>query len=254
MAYEFYIGNVLLPVAPEKLTVKIKNGNKTYNMMNEGEINVLKTPGLTEIEFEALLPNVRYPFAVYRDGFQGAQFYLDELERLKAEKHTFQFIVSRTKPNGNLLFDTNMTCSLEEYSIVEDASEDGQDVRVSISLKQYREYAVKKCKVKTKKKLDMKKLLSKKSFHLPTGSNGEILVIKRDGKTEMAQIVIKKAITVYNLAKKIYGDGALYTVIAEANYSPSKKEQASGKKTSMWKRSTKLKKGKTALIPLTYYS
>ena len=67
-------------------------------------------------------------------------------------------------------------------------------------------------------------------------------------------IAIFVIVNLYNLAKKIYGDGALYTVIAEANYSPSKKEQASGKKTSMWKRSTKLKKGKTALIPLTYYS
>ena len=63
MAYYFYLGNTLLPVTPQKLQLEMKNANKTYTLINEGEINVLKTPGLTEIEFDALLPNVKYPFA-----------------------------------------------------------------------------------------------------------------------------------------------------------------------------------------------
>ena len=53
MAYHFYLGNMLLPIAPEKFTLKINNANQTYTLINEGEINVLKTPGLTDIEFDA---------------------------------------------------------------------------------------------------------------------------------------------------------------------------------------------------------
>ena len=63
MAYHFYLGNMLLPIAPEKFTLKINNANQTYTLINEGEINVLKTPGLTDIEFDARIPNVEYAFA-----------------------------------------------------------------------------------------------------------------------------------------------------------------------------------------------
>ena len=45
MAYYFYLGkDILLPVAPRKLQMKVKNANKTYTMVNEGEINMLKVP------------------------------------------------------------------------------------------------------------------------------------------------------------------------------------------------------------------
>ena len=43
MAYHFYLGNMLLPIAPEKFTLKINNANQTYTLINEGEINVLNT-------------------------------------------------------------------------------------------------------------------------------------------------------------------------------------------------------------------
>ena len=82
MAYHFYLGNMLLPIAPEKFTLKINNANQTYTLINEGEINVLKTPGLTDIEFDARIPNVEYAFATYKNGFQRADYFLDRLEAL----------------------------------------------------------------------------------------------------------------------------------------------------------------------------
>lgn len=42
--YFFYLDKLLLPVAPEKLEMKIKNQNKTTNLINDGEINKIKTP------------------------------------------------------------------------------------------------------------------------------------------------------------------------------------------------------------------
>lgn len=124
MAYYFYLGKTLLPVAPQKLQLKIKGANKTYTLINDGEINVLKTPGLTDIEFDALLPNVKYPFAVYKNGFTRAKSFLEVLKNYKQDKETFQFIVTRTLPNGKMLFDTNMKVSLESYTIKEDAKVD----------------------------------------------------------------------------------------------------------------------------------
>ena len=33
-----------MPIAPKKLEVKIKNQNKTINLIDNGEINIIKTP------------------------------------------------------------------------------------------------------------------------------------------------------------------------------------------------------------------
>lgn len=123
MAYHFYLGKTLCPVAPSKLQLKIKGQNETLTLINEGEINILKKPGLTEISFDLLLPNVKYPFATYKSGFKRAKHFLDKFEDLKTKKKSFQFIVTRTLPNGKMLFDTNMKVSLEDYTITEDRKE-----------------------------------------------------------------------------------------------------------------------------------
>lgn len=42
MAYSFYLDGVLLPIAPSKLQTKIKNQNKTINLINDGEVTRLE--------------------------------------------------------------------------------------------------------------------------------------------------------------------------------------------------------------------
>lgn len=204
MAYYFYLGNTLLPVAPQKLQLKIDNANKTHTLINEGEINVLKTPGLTDIEFDALLPNVKYPFATYKSGFKRAKTFLQKLEDLKVGKKKFQFIVTRTLPNGKMLFDTNMKVSLESYTIKEDAKNYGQDVMVTIKLKQYRDYGTKTCNVtfaSTKPKVTV--TTPRAAETAPKPQNQTYTVVKGD--------------CLWNIAKKFYGNGSKYTVIYNAN-------------------------------------
>ena len=71
--YDFYLDKTLLPFAPGKLQIKIGNANKTVTLIDGGEVNLLKTPGLSDIEFECLLPQVQYPFSAYPSGFQNAR-------------------------------------------------------------------------------------------------------------------------------------------------------------------------------------
>ena len=52
--YSVYLGSVLLPISPDKLTLKIKNANKTMTLINEGEVNFLKEAGLTDVEFDVV--------------------------------------------------------------------------------------------------------------------------------------------------------------------------------------------------------
>lgn len=200
MAYYCYLEKMLCPVTPSKLQLKIKNQNKTMNLMNESEINFLKKAGLTEISFDLLLPNVKYPFATYKSDFVGAKVFLDKLEELKVNAKPFQFIFTRTFPDGRVLFDTNMKVSLEDYTIKEDSKE-GFDVTVSVKLKQYRDYGTKIVNI-VEDTGTASVQESRETANSP-GSNQTYTVVKGD--------------CLWNIAKKFYGNGSKYTVIAEAN-------------------------------------
>ena len=181
-------------------------------LINEGEVNILKQAGLTEISFDLLLPNVKYPFAVYKSKFVGAKVFLDELEKLKTNKKPFQFIVTRTFPNGKMLFDTNIKVSLEDYDIKEDAKQ-GLDVTVSIKLKQYKDFGTKTCNItfadtksnaaeKSKPKVVAEKPRATENSPAPS-SNQTYTVQKGD--------------SLWNIAKKFYGNGSKYMKIYNAN-------------------------------------
>ena len=64
----FYLKKCLLPVTPEKVTTTINGNNKTVTLISEGEVNILKKAKLTDIEFTCLIPNVKYPFGIYKNG------------------------------------------------------------------------------------------------------------------------------------------------------------------------------------------
>lgn len=205
MAYYFYMGKMLCPVAPSKLQLKIQNENKTLTLINEGEVNILKKAGLTDISFDLLLPNVKYPFATYKSGFVNAKVFLEQLEKMKSSKEPFQFIVTRTLPNGKMLFDTNMKVSLESYDIKED-SKQGFDVTVSVKLKQYREFGTKTCNItfagtKPKATVQPARPASPAS----------------PAPTQNQTYTVKKGDCLWNIAKKFYGNGAKYTTIFNAN-------------------------------------
>ena len=70
--YYFFMGLTQLPVPPARMTVKVRSKNKVINLINEGEANLLKIPGLTEISFDVRLPNKRYPWANYDSSLMGS--------------------------------------------------------------------------------------------------------------------------------------------------------------------------------------
>lgn len=203
MAYIFYLGGVQLPIAPSKLQLKINSNNKTANLINDGEINIIKTPGLTDISFEVLLPNVKYPFATYPDGFKGADYYLEVLEKLKTSTEPFQFILTRTKPNGEYLFDNNIKVTLEDYTITEDAEKYGMDMGVSISLKQYRDYCTKVLSMKDK---------TERSTKVATVEQN-----RTSTKTIASTHTVKSGETLWAICQRELGDGSKYKEIATLN-------------------------------------
>ena len=196
MAYDIYFDKVLLPVAPSKIKTSIKNKNKSIELINEGEVNLLKANGLTEISFTIMLPNQKYPFARYVGGFKNALYYLNILADYKANKKPFQLIISRTLPNGSVNFYTSMKVSLEDYDIEDDVA-DGFDNRVTINLKQYKEYGTKTTDI---------------SAYVRTTQQPRS-VVNNSGKT----YTIQSGDTLWNIAKKKLGNGSRYNEIYKLN-------------------------------------
>lgn len=224
--YEIYFEKVLFPVAPSKIKTKIKNKNKTIELINEGEVNLLKDAGLTEISFSLRLPNVRYSFGVYPDGFKPAIYYLDILEGYKKSKKPFPFKISRVAPDGKVLFYNDMNASIEDYSIDEDANE-GTDIIVSVSLLQHREYGLKTVNLNSQTKA--------KQTARPEGKGAV-----NAGKP----YTIQSGDTLWNIAKEKYGDGTKWKQLYNSNKAVIEAEAkkrgfaSSGSGMRIWPRTT----------------
>lgn len=195
MSYTCYLGGALWPT-PEKIQVKIKGKNKTLVLLNEGEVNFLRSPGLTELVVPFDLPMLT--------GSRSPDYYLGLLERLKVNKETTQFMMIRVAPSDGRLFDTNIKVSVEDYSIVEDAAK-GLDVAVDVNLKQWRDYGTKTITVEEP---------------TDTGQTASVTVEQeRDASTAPTAktYTVKAGDSLWAIAAKYYGSGAQYAKIYNAN-------------------------------------
>lgn len=201
MAYTFYLDEMKLPVTPSTLKTKIKNNNKTITLINEGEVNLLKSAGLTDVSFSFLIPAYAYHFA---EEYQGIENYLNKLESLKTGQEPFQFIVYRESVGGTVLFKTDMTVSLEDYEI-EETADNGNDLTINVNLKQYREFGTKK--LKTKKKA------GKTTVQAKSGNRA------KKKSTAVASYKVKSGDTLWSIAKKQLGSESKWKTLYSLNKS-----------------------------------
>lgn len=202
--YEFYFKDgsdvLTFPITPSELTISVGSKNKTVTLINEGEINILKSPSLTEVKFEARFPMRQYPYARKFSNFEN---YWNKFKELKEKKKSFRFIVARTTPNGSRTWDTNLLMAIEEMKVKESADE-GDDVLISFELKQFKEYGVRTIKLESQ--------TTTTTTSTSTTSRND------DNKTSTTKThTVVSGDTLWGIAKKYYGDGTKYTKIYNAN-------------------------------------
>lgn len=196
--YGFYMDGMLLPVTPPSLKISVGSTNKTVTLINEGEINILKSPSLSEITFEARFPSRKYPFS--RDEAHTFDYYYEKFMKLKNDKKPFHFIVLRHTPSGVPTWDTDMTVALESFDITESA-EEGDDVLVKFNLKQWKNYGAKSVVIS-----------GNKIQKTPNASDTKLT--KEVTKSEWT---VQSGDTLWSISKSVYGDGSKWEKIYNAN-------------------------------------
>ncbi|MEA5082697.1 MAG: LysM peptidoglycan-binding domain-containing protein [Lachnospiraceae bacterium] len=199
--YKFYMDSLLLPIAPSKVTLKVNNTNKTMELINGGEINFLRTPGLSQLSLQFIIPQVKYPFAQYADGFQTADIFLNKLKELKANKKTFKFNIFRSMPQGKMLFNDALVVSIEDYTLIEDALE-GFDIIADVTLKIYpKENAI--------AYQTIKKAAGETAIKVETA--------RASDREAPAEYTVKKGDCLWTICKMQLGDGSKFGEIAKLN-------------------------------------
>lgn len=207
--YHFFIGDLELPYAPSELKVTIGSNNQTVDLINGNEINILKNPALTEIEFDVELPRGRqYAFA---NKLVSTKTYTDYFANLMLNKTPVQLVITRPNPFvggstgiGGTIKDfesTVLKVSLEGYDMEENA-ENAYDVKVSLKFKEYITYGT-----------------VKKTIVNPTPTttpSKPVETVTKPAPQPKTHTVVKGD-NLWKISKKYYGAGSKWRTIYDAN-------------------------------------
>lgn len=204
--YTFYLGNIVFPVAPESVNIRANNLNKTITLINEGEVNLLKSSGLKEITFEALIPGQKYGFSKYLGGVLPIQLYTEALSQMKESKKPVQLIILRNNKKISNIYNTNIKVAVEDFQLLEDVGKYGQDIGIAIRLKEYRE--------KSNILMSIVGAVAGITQYSTTKVRESNKVIPRTYK-------VIEGDTLFTIAKKQLGDGSKANYLAQLNKLPN---------------------------------
>ncbi len=198
--YEIYIDDLKMPVTPPAITTTINGKNETVDLLNGGEFNMIKKPGLTDIRLRLRLPSQN---AGYVQDFKPQQVYLDHFEALKVveDRRVFSWMIIRSSSEEGLSDGYMEYMTLEEYEILEDVSE-GSDIIVEVHLKQFVPLRDKITKVTE----DAEGGFKAEEVPVPTGKP----------KTPKSVEAVPND-SLFLIAQKFLGDGERYTELMALN-------------------------------------
>ena len=181
------------PVNPEKITVEYGSNCSSVEVAELGEILILTGRPALVFSWSCFFPAARFP------GIKGKKLtspvkLAERIVTWKESKKPVHFTVSSNK--------INLYCAINDFRYYEQGGDAGT-YYYDISLKEYREIAARPVNVD---------IANQKA----TIQQGEQRV---DNTDSPKTYTVVKGDCLWNIAKKFYGNGALYTKIYEANKS-----------------------------------
>lgn len=194
--YQMYLiiqnKEISIPVLPETLAIESPGRNETAEILELGEVYLLKNKGLREISWESFFPAYNAPFVTGK--------WNAPIEIVKA----IQEARDSGKPIRFLLLGTNLDINrqygIEDFSYEERGGEVG-DIYYSISLCEWKDYSP--------KKIILPPVPSKPAQTTQPVRSGE--------PAKPRTYTVVRGDSLWKIAKKYYGNGAQYTKIFNAN-------------------------------------
>lgn len=193
----------ILPVLPEKIQIDEGGDNKSYNIVNLGEVNVINLPKLTKVSFESYFPLNRGPY-VSSEKLFAPNIYINKIQewRKKCYKVRFIFTGSTLDSVFNASTEINNLFSIENFKYEERGGEVG-DIYYTLELKKYKNYAA--------KKVDIKKDVRETAATISQADT-------RESNPPQPKIyTVIEGDTLWHIAKRFLGDGNRYGEIADLN-------------------------------------
>lgn len=189
-----------MPVAPPAITTTINGKNEVVDLLNGGEFNMIKKPGLTDIKLTLRLPSQD---ASYVQDFNPQQVYLDHFEALKIveNRRVFSWMIIRSSSEEGLSDGYMEYVTLEEYEILEDVRE-GSDIIVDVHLKQF---------------VPLRDKITKVTEDAEGGFKAEEVPVPRGLPETPKSVEAVPNDSLFLIAQKYLGDGERYSELMELN-------------------------------------
>lgn len=130
---------IQLPINPSSLEMSDGMNTEKYDIIGQGEINIIKSVKLTEISFESFFPVDRLP-DVSSDKLYEPIWYINTIKKWMESKKPVHFVVS----SPGLKIDIDV--SIESFEWAESGGAVG-DIDYKLQLKRYKHYGAKKVSV-----------------------------------------------------------------------------------------------------------
>ena len=196
---EIYLGTdddkIRFPVVPPSIGVNRSNNIDTESVIKLGEVPIFNGTSLKTIEFTSFFPNQEYSFCDYT-GFMKPYEFSEKIQKWMYEGKPLRVIVTDSP--------TNMQCLIQQFDTVE---QDGtRDLYFTLNLLEYRPIEVPNLSNSNTSSNSNNTQNTSRPNEVNTNSNNQQKTHK-----------VVKGDTLYDIAKKHYGNGNLYTKIKEAN-------------------------------------
>ena len=196
---EIYLGTdddkIRFPVVPPSIGVNRNNNIDTESVIKFGEVPIFNGTSLKTIELTSFFPNQEYSFCDYT-GFMKPYEFSDKIQKWMYEGKPLRVIVTDSP--------TNMQCLVQQFDTVE---QDGtRDLYFTLNLLEYRPIEVPNLSSNN---------TSSNSNNAQNASRPSEANNNSSNQQKTHKVV--RGDTLYDIAKKYYGNGNLYPKIKEAN-------------------------------------